>query len=112
MCYYCVRVRVATVAWNGMNLEVSKKLGRINIGEEFLQTLALDSQLRTAFGSNFVVLRAEFDYASSIFEYTCYSPLFNVINAGECMPEYTVHILQHVDANDDITFDVAVEIKS
>ncbi len=94
-----------------MNLEVSKKLGRINISEELLADIALNNQLRTAFGSNFVVLRAEFDYASSMFEYTCYSPLFNVINAGECMPKYNVHILQSVDANDDITFDVAVEIK-
>lgn len=92
--------------------EISKKLGRLCLSEEFLQDMALDSQLRTLFGSNFVVLRAEFDYATSMFNYTCYSPLFNIIKPGERMPDYTVHITRAVDENEDITFDLAVEIKS
>jgi hypothetical protein len=64
-----------------------RRLGRFSIHREFLEG-GVDRVKMLAFMQNFVVVRAEYMYATESFEYQAFSPLFDVIDRGDLIPEY------------------------
>ena len=54
-----------------------------------------------------VVLQLEHHFDADIFEYTLYSPLFDIIDTGSFAPKYELNVTTHYDVNGDtLYFDV------
>lgn len=77
-----------------MNSIESRK-GIIRVSERVFREILGNKALRDEFCKNIVVSKAEFIYTENLFEYHCYSPLFEELTLpGIVIPRYEIVVNQ------------------